>query len=169
MRIRAVTLLVLVGCGGARFDGRSYRDGDVAYEVGALGEGWQRVEVDGNGAGADLAWSHPSLAAVAHVEARCDPALDVPLDALTNHLLVGFTDRRDEVRERIPMDGREALRTHLRARLDGVERELLLVVLKKDGCVYDLGLVAPPGTAFARARSDFERLLGGFRARSRPP
>jgi hypothetical protein len=69
--------------------------------------------------------------------------------------------------ETVPMDSREALRTHLYAKLDGVRRELLLYVLKKDGCVYDFSLVAPPGTSFSSARQVYEELVGRFRARPR--
>jgi hypothetical protein len=62
----------------------------------------------------------------------------------------------------VAMDGREALRTHLNAKLDGVPREILLQILKKDGCVYDFGLITPPGEAFEDALSDFDEMLAGF-------
>ena len=61
------------------------------------------------------------------------------------------------------MDGREALRTVARAKLDGVPRELELVVLKKDGCVYDFALVAPPGRPFTDAQATFRAMLDSFR------
>ena len=60
------------------------------------------------------------------------------------------------------MDGREALRTHLLAKLDGVPREILLQILKKDDCVYDFGLITPTGGAFESALGDFDQLLAGF-------
>ena len=87
---------------------------------------------------------------------------DVPLPALTKHLLFGFTERQVQSQERIPLDGREALVTHAMAKLDGVPRELVLVVLKKNGCVYDFALAAPHET-FERARHDYEALVAGFR------
>ena len=109
----------------------------------------------------DLAWAHDGHAAIIQANASCNPSLDIPLAALTNHLLIGFTERELAEQELVPMDGREALRTHMRAKLDGVPRELLLVVLKKDGCVYDFALVAPP-TGFQSARSSYDAMLQSF-------
>jgi hypothetical protein len=86
----------------------------------------------------------------------------VPLTALTNHLLLGFTERDVQEQEIVPMDGREALRTHVVARLDGVPRELLFYVMKKDDCVYDLALLAPVGPQFERALVEFEPFVAGF-------
>jgi hypothetical protein len=156
-----------LGCGGPTYASGVFRDGPVNFRVDALGAPWERVAV---GEQNDLAWSNAPLAAIAQVNATCDqPDQDVPLATLTRHLLNGFTaytfppeDAADS--QTLPMDGREALRTHLVARLDGVPRELLLVVMKKDDCIYDFALVAPPGAQFERARPDFERLTSSFRA-----
>jgi len=148
-------------CGGTgTFDGQVYSDGEASYSLGEPGSGWGRLSVEDDN---DLAWSHDGLAAVIQINASCDPDLDIPLEALTNHLLIGFTDREVREEELVPMISRQALRTHVRARLDGVPRELLLVVLKKDGCVYDFALVAPPGDRFRRARGAYDRLIGSFR------
>jgi hypothetical protein len=152
---------LLPGCGGARYDGAVYVDGDIRYRAVAPGEGWTRVTVaDRN----DLAWSSAALGAILQVNATCGrPDDDVPLRWLTQHLLNGFTAREVRTQEHVELDGREALRTHVLARLDGVPRELLLIVLKKNGCVYDLTLVAPPGDRFDRARAEYERLVASFR------
>lgn len=172
LTLRTVTLLLLLAalpaCGaarGGRFESGTYRDSEAAYSVGEMGSGWERISVDDQN---DLAFRHPGHGAVVQVNASCDPALDIPLEALTNHLLIGFTEREElEPQERIPMDEREALRTHVRAKLDGVPRELLLHVLKKNGCVYDFALVAPPGRAFSDARPAYEAMLRGFHAGGR--
>jgi hypothetical protein len=39
--------------------------------------------------------------------------------------------------------------------------ELELLVLKKDGCVYDFSYIAPPAL-FERHAADFDRLVAGF-------
>ncbi|MEO0323306.1 MAG: hypothetical protein AAF447_10145 [Myxococcota bacterium] len=109
----------------------------------------------------DLAWREPALGAVLQTNARCAPELDIPLEALTAHLLIGWTERTAREETRVPFDGREALRTELRAKLDGVERGLVFVVLKKDGCVYDFALAAPPGR-LAEARGAFDAVLASF-------
>jgi len=160
-----------LGCGGgATYSSGVFHDGPVSFRVTGLGAPWERV---GIGEQNDLAWMHEELAAIAQVNATCDqPDQDVPLQTLTRHLLNGFTAytyppvEPDDL-QTVPMDGREAQRTHLVAKLDGVPRELLLVVMKKDDCVYDFALVAPPGERFTRALPDFNQLIASFRAEAR--
>lgn len=141
-----------------------YRDGvftgdETSYAVGDPGPRWTRLGVESQN---DLAFHGETLDAILQSNSTCDPAQDIPLLALTNHLLFGFTEREIVSQDLRPMDGREALFTRVRAKLDGVPRELLLVVTKKDGCVYDFALVAPPGSPYEEALGDFERFYGGF-------
>ncbi|MBN1653626.1 MAG: hypothetical protein JXA30_07600 [Deltaproteobacteria bacterium] len=124
---------------------------------------WERVFVGDQN---DLAWRHPEFNAIIQVNASCSPSMDIPLRALTNHLLIGFTEREIQEQKLLPMAGREALRTHLTAKLDGVPREMVFDVLKKDGCVYDFSLIAPPDARFSRALKDYLSLIAGFRSRS---
>lgn len=156
-----LTIALEVGCGGGgTLAGQVYRDEEARYQIGAPPAGWERLDVEEQN---DLAWSERDLAAIIQVNASCDPDLDVRLDVLRNHLLFGFTDPEILNEELVPLDGREALRTHVVAKLDGVPREMVLVVLKKDGCVYDFALVAPRDS-FARARPAFDHLVAGFHA-----
>lgn len=128
------------------------------YRVVTLPADWRRVEVEGN----DLAWTHRHDHAALQMNARCGSEYDVPLLALSHHLIIGFTEVQEIERRLLPMDGREALRSHLRAKLDGVPRELALVVLKKDGCVYDFALVTAPGQSFDAALPALVALVDGF-------
>ncbi len=163
--LAVATLLIggvapLPGCGGGRqFVGGAYRDAEARYRVGSLPGDFTPLDVAGQN---DLAWRSARLGAIVQANATCDPDADAPLTALTAHLLIGFTDRTLEAQELTPMDGREALRTRLVARLDGVPRRIVLVVLKKDGCVYDFSLVAAPGPAAAEAESAFDAFVAGF-------
>lgn len=153
--------LLGVGCAsGGSYDGDVYRDAETRFRLSRPGEGWRAIEVEEFN---DLAWGRDG--SVIQVNSSCDPSLDIPLEALTNHLMIGFTERALLDQERVPMAGREALRTHVRAKLDGVPRELLLVVLKKNECVYDFALVAPPGPGFERASSTFDAMLASFETR----
>jgi len=136
-----------------------YRGEQTSYRVGPLPSDWTLVTVNHQN---DLAWHSEARGAVAHVDSECDPGLDIPLIALRSHLLIGFTEREVIEEEIVPMDGREALRNHLTAKLDGVPREILLQILKKDDCVYDFGLITPPGAAFSDALEDFDAMLAGF-------
>jgi hypothetical protein len=151
-----------LGCGGTgSYSGSVFR-GDTTYHLDPPSAGYRRVDVEGAN---DLAWANESNGTVIQVNGSCSAGLDIPLVALTNHLLIGFTAREyvgdPELR---PLSGREALFTHVRARFEGVPREMLLVVTKKNACVYDFALIAAPGAAFERARPDFERMVASFDA-----
>lgn len=151
--------IAFAGCGGGtHLHGRDYRDDEAHYRIGELGEGWAPITVQDN----DVAFHSERLGAIVQVNASCDPAGDIPLTVLTNHLLAGFTQRQTLSEDLLPMDGREALRTHVVASLDGVPREMLIFVLKKNDCVYDLVLVAPQGEPFTRAQTVFESFVSGF-------
>jgi hypothetical protein len=136
-----------------------YRGEQTSYHIGPVGSDWTPVTVNQQN---DLAWHNETKGAVMHVDSDCDPAQDIPLTALRSHLMIGFTEREVIEEEVVPMDGREALRTHFTAKLDGVPRDILLQILKKDDCVYDFGLVTPPGPSFEEALGDFDQMLAGF-------
>ncbi len=157
----------MIGCAttGA-FENGLYRGAQTSYRIGPVSSDWTPVTVNHQN---DLAWHSEAKGAVMHVDSDCNPGLDIPLTALRSHLLIGFTEREVLEEEVVAMDGREALRTHLRAKLDGVPREILLQILKKNDCVYDFGLITPPGAAFEDALSDFDGMLAGFATNTGQP
>jgi hypothetical protein len=156
------SVFAFLGCGSsATFSNGHYQDEETNYNVGPLNTKWERVIVSGDN---NLSWLRRELDAVIQVNTSCDPSMDIPLKALTGHLLIGFTERSVLEEQLLPMANREELRTHLTAKLDGVPRELVLDVLKKDGCVYDFSLIAPPDARFKDAFQDYLTLLAGFRS-----
>ena len=76
---------------------------------------------------------------------------------------MGTTEREFDAQDVLPFDGREALHSLLRAKLDGVPMQYDIYVTKKDGCVYDLVYVAPPGR-FAAGAAAFEPFATGVRS-----
>jgi hypothetical protein len=149
-----------MGCAttGAIQDG-VYHGEQASYRIGPVSSDWTSVTVNKQN---DLAWHNETKGAVMHLDSDCDSGLDIPLTALRSHLMIGFTEREVIIEEVVPMDGREALRTHFTAKLDGVPRDILLQILKKDNCVYDFALIAPAGPSFDEAVADFDRMLAGF-------
>jgi hypothetical protein len=151
--------LLAIGCGGANHlaDG-VYRAGEVAFTVPAVPPDWRRIEVSD----ATLAFRDDRTEASVLVNARCSHLDDdVPLGALTNQLVMGTTERDFVSQDTMPFDGREALHSVLKAKLDGVLLQYDLYVLKKDGCVYDFVYVAPPD-AYTQGAPLFERFVAGF-------
>ena len=161
--MRGFVLWVLVvlaaeGCAHSEsFDAGVFRKGEVAVHLGPLPAGWRRVDVEG----ADLAFRDDAREGSTLFDVRCGRRDDdAPLAALTMHLVMGTTERQFDVQETIPFDGREALHSRLRAKLDGVPMEYEIYVMKKDGCVYDIVYVASP-EHFAEGTGDFERFACG--------
>jgi hypothetical protein len=135
----------------------------VRYVLIAPDDGWKPFSVDDG----DVAWMSPPAAgdALPHtiaVDSTCNSSEDAPLQVLTNHLLMGFTERQRITEALEQLDGREALHSRYDAKLDGVPVELELVVMKKDGCVYDFVYTSPPGRGDEK-RPVFRKLLSAFK------
>lgn len=153
--------VVLSGCRGGLMGGLFTRDG-VSYRVVEPAGSWRREGFADN----DLAWLAPTGQVIA-INATCTGHEDPQLEVLTNHLLIGFTDRQWISKTKLELDGREALRSLLRAKLDGVPTSLDLVVLKKNGCVHDFTYVSPAGQEAAH-QAEFDALVSGFRQERAP-
>jgi hypothetical protein len=137
--------------------------GNVCYRVGALPASWRVVHLEGPAVG----YYSDTVGGVIEANATCrDDAEASPLPALTRQLLIGYTERTIESQTTVGLDAREALRTRVHAKLDGVPVTLELYVMKRDGCIFDLSYAAPPAD-FARGSADFAAFIDGF-ADARP-
>jgi len=158
MRTTWFSSLVVIwaaACGGPAFDGQVFRNGDLAFRVGPVPSTWRSIEATG----ALLAFRDDEAAATVALNGRCGlDGDDVPLEALTHHLFLQFTERELVKQSRVDLDGRAALRPELLAELDGVKKHYIVYVLKKDGCVYDF-LYVSPNADETRA---FEQFVRGF-------
>ena len=154
-----------LGCRGlpkASWDGRTVASGALLVDLPAVPTTWRRVEL----AGAMLAFAPPEGRQVVLVNGRCGLANDdVPLTSLTQQLLAGTTSRAFLREERIPFDGREALRAFVVAKLDGVPRFFDLLVFKKNGCIVDLVRTGPPGDE-ANGSDVFDGVVASFHLRA---
>jgi len=157
-----LAVMPLMGCHRTTFKDSVLTKPAVRYRIGPLPAYWERVWLDDN----DLAFAEEGTGRALSINATCEGHDDPSLDVLTRHLLAGFTDRQEVASWRIPLAGREALRSRYLAKMDGVPVQLELVVLKKDNCVFDFTYVAPPGLADARM-ADFDGVLAGFEAERR--
>lgn len=153
----AAALLGAAGC-SAGLQGDVYRGDGFAFRIAPPPDTWKRVEMTH----AALAYRDDGDDATVLVNGRCGvDGEDVPLAALTQHLFLRFTERDVIDQAVVPFDHREAMHTVLVAKLDGVPMKFDVWVLKKDGCVYDLGYMAPPGR-FTGGAEAFERFVRGF-------
>jgi hypothetical protein len=157
------TVLVLSGCPHSEsFDDGVFRKDHIEVRFGPVPAGWQAVHVEG----ADLAFRDDPHEGSALFDVRCgNRDDDAPLGVLTEHLVMGTTERNFDSQDVVPFDRREAMHSVMRAKLDGVAMQYDIYVMKKDGCVYDLVYVAPPAR-FAEGSGAFERFAGGMHASS---
>lgn len=157
MRLAAVSLLVVGAACTEGLKGEYFKKGDVQYRVAELDQNtWKKVGFADN----DLAWLGPNGALLA-MNATCKDYGDPSLEVLTNHLLMGFTDKQLVERKTFVLDGRDALESTYTAKLDGVPIDISVAVLKKDGCVHDFTYVAPQGKG-AQYRAELDKLIDGF-------
>lgn len=155
--VALVILAVAAGC-AAHFDGAVYRDDQLAFSIGQRPAGWRRIDVSDT----LLAFRDEPNDATVAVNGRCGKdGDDVPLESLTQHLFLHFTERRVLTQQVVAFDGREALRSELDAKLDGVRKGFVVYVLKKDGCVYDFLYVSRPATLRAGAAA-FDAFVTSF-------
>src|SRR5258708_2014766 len=111
-------LAVASGCARpqASFEDDVFRKGDMRVQVGPVPSGWRRIDVDS----ADLAFRDDARLGSALFDVRCGQHDDdAPLSALTEHLIMGTTERTFDTEEVVPFDHREAMHAVLHAKLDG--------------------------------------------------
>ena len=149
----------MASCRNLRYDPATgvVKKEQVAYRAGLPPGGWKAVEMGEN----DVAFFNPRTLAVIAANATCAPRADTPLRVLLNHLLFGFTDRKVLSEETVQLDGREALKARVSARLDGVPRMFSIYILKKDGCIFDLQYHAPEA-GFEEGVPAFEAFVRSF-------
>lgn len=154
----SLALILLLGCSGPSIDGGTWKVDTITFRVGPVPPSWRRVETAPSAVGFRDDANDGSVM----VNARCNiPSDDAPLLALTNHLIIGTTERDFVKQDVVPFDGREAMHTVMRAKLDGVLMTWSAYVLKKDSCLYDFVYVAPPAR-FDAGVAAFDRFVAGF-------
>ena len=151
------TTLLLLGCAGVSVKNGEVNTDRTRYRFGDPGPQWRRVSLED----VDVSWVRDVTGHTLSVDSTCRDYGDVPLQALRRQQLIGFTSA-DRVEQREEMvDGRAALFSRWRAKLDGVPVELGLWTLKKDGCIYDFTYTSPAGGYDLEAPS-LARLVSGF-------
>ncbi|HUM10378.1 MAG TPA: hypothetical protein VLT82_05445 [Myxococcaceae bacterium] len=149
--------LVLAACSGVNVQQGQVSKERTRYRFGDPGPDWRRVSLSD----VDVAWVRDSSGHTLSVSSMCQDYHEAPLAALRRQQLVGFTQtERLEEREEM-VDGREALFSRWRAKLDGVPVELGLWTLKKDGCIYDFTYTSPRGVYDQQAPA-LGRVVQGF-------
>lgn len=159
--ILLATLVMPACAGGWKGSGDIYRKADsdeATFRFGLPGSDWEPVREKGS----QVAWAHRNLPALIQLQAQCERHGDSSLEQFTDHLHIDFREWKVVSQKPEQFAGRDALRTTVDASLDGgYTMKFELLVLKKNGCLFDLHLMAAP-SAFDQARPAFEQVAAGF-------
>lgn len=131
---------------------------EASYRVGEPGRAWKPLRGED---GVQVAWERDPQPGVIQVRAQCEEHGDSSLASFTDHLRIDFGAWNIQQQTSLALVGREALRTRVQAELDGVPVSLELVVVKKNGCLFDLSYVSPP-RAFESGLPAFDQVVAGF-------
>ena len=148
----ATTLAGLTACslsGPVRTDAKA-----AEYTLARLPAPWRLDRVDPN---VDYSFINPEAGSLLSVSSTCRRYDDVTLEALMKDIVRPIDGAETLVTDRRMLDGREALYRKVRGKMDGVDIEAALVVLRKDDCIFDFSLF----TREALRAAD-ERAFTGF-------
>lgn len=142
----------------------SYRDGWVYmsdkthYTVGSLPASWERMRVPAY----SIAFHNPLFRTTIATDAFCEKtANDLSLNILTNHLVTGVENFDRVSSKEFWLDERGALRTLVTGTVEGVPLAYDVVVIKKNGCVFDFMCISPLDMR-SSVSADFEKFYEGF-------
>ena len=152
-----VGTLAIAACSGVKVQQGQVAKERTRYRFGDPGADWRRISLND----VDVSWVHDAGGQTLSVNSTCTDYQDVPLAALRRQQMVGFTQAERVEEKEGMLDGRGALFTRWRAKLDGVEVALGLWTVKKDGCIYDFTYTSPPGRYDEQSQA-FARLVSSF-------
>ena len=146
--------LFLTGCATGRILNGQYVDETKGFRALLPREGWEVMDAEG----ADLALRDLRSPARMAVVVSCPGVEEGPLKALSRHLFFGIRGIQVVREGTIQLDGVAGLETRVQGRFEGTPIEVRTVVVRRQGCLYDLFYVAPPEIFEARM-IDFDLLL----------
>ncbi len=163
-----IAVLIETGCVSVNIGGgKTEKSIGVAYT--APSAGFQIIKNER----ADLAWNNGSTGSTIAYQSTCGDTNDASLDSIAEDLFNGFEDSKDIRSERIPFDGREALRREIEGKVDGVVTQVQAIIYKKNNCSFILTFVTLSKSLVAdNSRkaaingdvSEFERFASSFKA-----
>lgn len=169
-----ITLIILVlpivtlstcAFGPSKFKGvLSYRHGRVfltkqkTYSVGILPKGWERLD---NKARA-ISFYNKDLRSSISTDAFCGEGVEAQkIYSLGGEMMTAVEKRNTLSETEFELDGRGALRRVVAGSLDGVPVIVDLVVVRKNGCVFDFYAVGE-GEISNEVETEFEMFFGAF-------
>lgn len=116
---------------------------------------WQRIEADM----ADDAYKNTKNGNILIINSLCRKYDRTTLEQLTDNILAGLSDSSIIDRKSSNLFKRSSLRTIASGTLDGVKTHMIIEVVKKDRCIYDIVLITSDKKIASAHINDFEQLL----------
>ena len=128
------------------------------FRVGVLPDTWEQKSFRNT----DLFFEHTSKDASIYLSVQCEQFSDSPLEALMAQMLVELGRYEVLSQQRITLAKREALVTEVKVNLDGVDRFVKIMVLRKNRCLFDA--VLSSRTQSDELVRDFDTMVNTFNA-----
>jgi hypothetical protein len=120
---------------------------------------WREVHISS----ADRVWQSTETGNTIAINSMCQRYSDLSLKKLQENILAGVENLKIRTEAKTMFKGREAERVVVDGTTDGIPIVVDLLILKKNGCTYDLAYIARDKT-FDQERKIFEKFLTGFNA-----
>jgi hypothetical protein len=111
--------------------------------------------------GAQRLYQHLSTGSVLSVSSLCDRYATAPLNRLVRNPLTPLGAYKELESKKLRIADRDAEEVYVSGSLDGVKVEVVMVVLRKNECVFDFSLQASPQIQNT-VKNDFMRMVKGF-------
>ena len=110
--------------------------------------------------GAQRLYQHVS-GSILSVSSLCDRYATAPLSRLVRNPLTPLGAYKELESKKLRIADRDAEQLHVSGSLDGVKVEVVMIVLRKNECVFDFSLQASPQIQNA-VKNDFLNMVKGF-------
>mgnify|MGYP003642641147 FL=1 len=117
--------------------------------------GWKSIAPDKG----DFAFRNEKSKSYILVNSLCRKYDNTTLEQLTDNLLAGLQRPIIAKQSEKRLFDRSALKTEATGALDGVKTSMLILVVKKDRCIYDFALISQTENLGSTLEADFEQLL----------
>ncbi len=121
-------------------------------------KGWKALPLS---EGAQRLYQHISTGSVLSVSSLCDRYSTAPLTRLVRTPLTPLAHYKELDAQKLRLDNRDAEQLHVSGTLDGVKVEIVMIVLRKNECIFDFSLQSSPQIQ-KNVKNDFLTMVKGF-------
>jgi len=111
--------------------------------------------------GSEASWKSSASGNIITYLSECVDGYDPSLEALWHEVTQGLRDLKVEFSRDMEFQNRRALTHRFTAEVDGVESMIEILILKKNGCIYNFSYIATP-KSFKLEYPQFKSFLSGI-------